>query len=118
MEHITRGDQMMNESWSHETELAAGPDSASRARSFVAHHLLAHQMPGLVDDVQVVASELATNAVVHAQTPITVVLWAAEDDVFLEVSSARSWTETRPAPRLMLHAVWSRAGAARPAWTR
>lgn len=72
-------------SWSHETELEADPRSAAEARAFVSRHLLAHQMPELVDDVQLVVSELATNAMVHARTPFTVVLWTLDDSVFLEV---------------------------------
>ena len=71
--------------WSHETEFAADPISACEARVFVTRHLLSHQMPGLVDDLQLVVSELATNAMVHAQTPFTVILWAVDDTVFLEV---------------------------------
>ena len=98
----------MEKSWSYETEFAAEPSSASQARAFVARHLLAHELPGLVDDVQQVASELATNAMAHAKTPITVVLWASR-----KVSSwrwlPRPMSGTGPAPRLLLHAVWTPA---------
>ena len=55
--------------WSHETHLAAEAISASQARVFVSRHLLAHDLANLVDDVRVVVSELATNAMLHAQTP-------------------------------------------------
>ena len=71
--------------WSHETELAARTSSAFEARAFVSRHLLDHGLEQLVDDVRLVVSELATNAMVHAQTPFTVTLGASEDTVFLAV---------------------------------
>jgi anti-sigma regulatory factor (Ser/Thr protein kinase) len=46
--------------------------SASRAREFVRSLLLAHGLPDLADEVRLVVSELATNAVQHARTPFTV----------------------------------------------
>jgi hypothetical protein len=39
----------------------------------------------LVDDVQLVVSELATNAILHARTPFTVTLDGFDDLVFLTV---------------------------------
>ena len=55
--------------WSHETILAAEPVSASKARDFICQHLVAHDLLYLVEDIRLVASELATNAMVHARTP-------------------------------------------------
>jgi anti-sigma regulatory factor (Ser/Thr protein kinase) len=60
--------------WSHETVLAAEPGSAAKARAFVLQHLVEHRLLYLVDDVRVVASELAANAVLHARTAFTVTL--------------------------------------------
>jgi anti-sigma regulatory factor (Ser/Thr protein kinase) len=71
--------------WSHETVLAAGVVSASQAREFVRFHLQDHHLPGLVEDVRLVVSELATNAVTHAGTPFTVTLLADEQRVLLTV---------------------------------
>jgi anti-sigma regulatory factor (Ser/Thr protein kinase) len=71
--------------WSHETVLAAGAMSASQAREFVRFHLQEHHLPQLVEDVRLVVSELATNAVTHAGTPFTVVLLADEGRVLLTV---------------------------------
>jgi len=71
--------------WSHTTEFAADAGSASGARAFVTLHLLDHGMGHLVDDVQLVVSELATNAMVHAQTPFKVILRAVNASVLLEV---------------------------------
>jgi len=60
--------------WSHELLLVAQPVSVSEARAFVAQVLTEHGLVVLVDDVQMVVSELATNALVHARTSFTVKL--------------------------------------------
>jgi anti-sigma regulatory factor (Ser/Thr protein kinase) len=67
--------------WSHEDRFADDPRSASKARAFVREHLIAHGLEKLVDDVGLVVSELATNAVRHAGTPFTVVLTGARSSV-------------------------------------
>jgi hypothetical protein len=71
--------------WTHETHFSAEPSSAAQARAFVSQHLLGHGMPHLVDDIELVVSELATNAMVHACTSFTVILCAFEESVRLEV---------------------------------
>ena len=76
----------MHRLWSHETEFSAEPTSAAQARAFVSQHLLGHGMPHLVDDIELVVSELATNAMVHACTSFTVSLCASDESVCLEVS--------------------------------
>ena len=60
--------------WSHEIKFPGQRTSVSGAREFVGHHLREHGLSELADDVQLVASELATNAVVHARTPFTLTL--------------------------------------------
>jgi anti-sigma regulatory factor (Ser/Thr protein kinase) len=60
--------------WSYATILAAEPRSAREAREFVCVHLIAHDLPHLVDDIRLVVSELAANAVAHARTPFRVTL--------------------------------------------
>jgi anti-sigma regulatory factor (Ser/Thr protein kinase) len=60
--------------WSHQTLLPAEPASAGKAREFVSQGLTVHQLPHLIDDVRLAASELATNAVLHARQPFTVSL--------------------------------------------
>jgi len=62
--------------WSHTTELPVLAASAFKARDFVGRHLIEHGLSYLTDDVQLVVSELATNALIHAQTPFTVTLQA------------------------------------------
>ena len=71
--------------WSHQTVLAAVAVSASAARDFVRGHLVDHNLAHLVGDVELVASELATNALVHARTAFTVILEAFEGVVLLQV---------------------------------
>jgi anti-sigma regulatory factor (Ser/Thr protein kinase) len=71
--------------WCHETTLPADPLSAGRARAFVVHHLVAHRRLSLVDPVRLVASELATNAVTHAQTAFIVTLSELDHVVTLSV---------------------------------
>jgi anti-sigma regulatory factor (Ser/Thr protein kinase) len=71
--------------WSRTAEFAADPRSSSKAREFVSLHLRHHAMEHLVDDVRLVVSELATNAMVHAHTPFTVALQSVKELVRLEV---------------------------------
>lgn len=71
--------------WSHATALPGEARSVSRARHFVCSHLVEHRLSHLVDDVQLVASELAANAVRHAHTPFKVILEKTGDSVLLSV---------------------------------
>ncbi len=71
--------------WSHRAVLAAEPQSAALARDFVSRHLLAHHLSHLVEDVRLVVSELATNAVAHARTPFVVTLSSADGSVLLAI---------------------------------
>jgi len=75
----------MTQHWSHASVFAAEASSVSSARTFVTTHLLTHDLGHLLDDVQLVASELATNAMVHADTRFTVTLQGSPDAVRLEV---------------------------------
>ncbi len=86
--------------WSHETVLAAEPVSASKARDFICLHLVAHDLLYLVDDVRLVASELATNAMVHARTPFVVTLSEAKGVVLLAVRDGSASVPVRAAPRV------------------
>jgi anti-sigma regulatory factor (Ser/Thr protein kinase) len=71
--------------WSHRVTLPIDPRSASGARKFVRAALAGHQLGNLVDDIQLVASELATNAMLHAQTPFSVTLQGIKGSVLLTV---------------------------------
>jgi anti-sigma regulatory factor (Ser/Thr protein kinase) len=78
-------------SWSHGTTLENAPISASAARAFVCHHLVDHRLLNLVDPVRLVVSELATNALVHGQTPFSVGLSRENDTVRVTVSDETEW---------------------------
>ena len=63
------------------------------AREFVAMHLEANLLPGLVDEARLVASELATNAVRHAGTPFAVSIERSNGELTLSV---RDWSSCLP----------------------
>jgi anti-sigma regulatory factor (Ser/Thr protein kinase) len=71
--------------WSHEDRFAGEPRSAARARAFVRAHLVEHGLGELVEDVGLVVSELATNAVRHAGTPFSVVIHGTTESVVVTV---------------------------------
>lgn len=71
--------------WSHQATFEVTPISAYHARTFVARHLVDHRLLYLVDPVRLVASELATNALIHAQTAFCVTLAASDETVLLTV---------------------------------
>lgn len=84
--------------WSHRVVLSADPVSASIARDFVCRHLVAHHERELIEDVRLVVSELATNAVAHAQTPFVVSLSLTEGRVLVTIQDASSAVPVRGAP--------------------
>ncbi len=51
----------------------------------MSRHLAEHKLTWLVDDALVVVSELATNAMKHAQTPFTVIVHRDQSSVYLIV---------------------------------
>lgn len=81
--------------WSHEIELPAAAGSASCARDFVCLHLGEHDLTDLEDDVRLVVSELATNALRHALTPFTVLLREDGRSVLLTVQDGSSSVPVR-----------------------
>jgi two-component sensor histidine kinase len=87
--------------WSHQATFEASPISASQARDFVTHHLVDHRLLYLVDPVRLVASELATNALVHAQTAFSVTLSASDQTVLLTVEDNSLALPTRRAAHAM-----------------
>lgn len=87
--------------WSHEAVLVAEPVSASKARDFVCLHLVEHDLLYLVEDIRLVASELATNAMAHARTPFTVTLSASAGTVLLAVRDHSTAIPVKALPRAM-----------------
>ncbi len=76
--------------WAHEITLAPERQSVATARRFVREHLTGHGLPLLVDDVTLVASELATNALRHSGTVFTVAITAFSEDLVLAVEDVSS----------------------------
>ncbi len=66
-------------------ELPAEAGSVALARHFVAERLLGQCPPALVDDVTLVTSELATNAILHAASSFDVTLRNVDGQVLLEI---------------------------------
>ena len=71
--------------WSHQALLPPDPASAAQAREFVCKGLTDHDLPHLINDVRLVASELETNAVLHARQPFSVSLRGDDCLVVLSV---------------------------------
>lgn len=72
-------------SWLHKSTLPGEAVSVLRARRFVSVHLVEHRLFYMLEDVRLVASELAANAVRHAHTPFTVILEHSDQSVLLTV---------------------------------
>ena len=60
--------------WANELHVAPAPGSTAQACDFVEHFCKQHDLPDLVDDMQVVVSQLVANAAVHAEGRIRVTL--------------------------------------------
>jgi anti-sigma regulatory factor (Ser/Thr protein kinase) len=71
--------------WSSQAVFPAVEASVAGARRFVAAQLAAHDLLHLDEDIILVASELATNAVAHAATPFVVTLEQRDGSVRLIV---------------------------------
>ena len=72
--------------WTYKDSWDPAPASVALARGFVTSHLERHDLLRILNEVRLVASELATNAVRHAQTPFSVSLAQDGADVTLAVS--------------------------------
>lgn len=80
--------------WVHQASWPAELSSLVEARQFVCDVLGWHHQPLLVDRVRLVMHELATNAIVHAETPYTVMLQFAHMSVVLRVRDGAPLPET------------------------
>ena len=81
--------------WSHQGTFDASPICAAQARTFVSQHLIDHRLLYLVDPVRLVASELATHALVHAQSAFSVTLASSDHTVLLTVQDDSPAIPTR-----------------------
>ena len=64
------------------------PESARQARAFVGEALEEAGLPGFEDSATLLVSELVTNAIVHARTPIEVAVVATAATVYVGVSDS------------------------------
>ncbi len=82
------------------TSLPPEPRSASTARAFVGERLADWELTALVDDAQLAVTELVTNAVLHARTPLLVCVSSENGQVELAVFDGNA---TLPQPRPPRH---------------
>lgn len=66
--------EVADDIWSRSLQLASAPSSAGAARAFVAEALDGTVNPSDVDCLLLLTSEIVTNAVLHAQTPVELVV--------------------------------------------
>jgi len=81
--------------WSHHLLLPCEATSVRRARRFAHDALEQHDLAELTLAVELVVSELATNATVHARTPFSVTMSGDDDAVLVKV---RDRSSTPPVP--------------------
>ena len=87
--------------WSYETVLAAESASAAKTRDFVGQHLVTHDLLYLVEDIRLVASELGTNAMVHAGTPFVVTLSEIDGVVLLAIRDGSASVPVKSTPQVL-----------------
>jgi DNA-binding NarL/FixJ family response regulator len=69
-------------------QLPRDPSSAPAAREFIRRTLLQWRHPALVDDALLMATELVTNAVVHAESDVNVRVLAVGERIRIEVADS------------------------------
>jgi len=67
------------------TRLPAHPASTRAARAFVAENLRTWNLDSAIDDSTLLVSELVTNAILHARSPIALVVRKVRTAVRIEV---------------------------------
>ncbi len=75
--------------------LSPHPRSAARARAWITSQLRAIDRDDLIESAELGVSELVTNAIIHARTPILVTLVVTSGHVRIEVQDGSA---TRPKP--------------------
>lgn len=70
----------------HSIDLVPEPRSARTARAFVDDHVRRHVAPETADTAVLLTSELVTNVVVHARTPMTLHLDLTADAIRIAVA--------------------------------
>lgn len=78
--------------------LASAPDSLTNARDFTRRALDGWQLPDLTDDVLLAVNELVTNALLHGNEPIMLVLEPSGHGVRVQVSDQSPQMPDTPPP--------------------
>lgn len=91
--------------WKYALTLPAEPETPGAARAFVVWRLQSHDLLRLVEDVRLVTSELVTNAVTHARTPLTVTV---ERDAALVTVTVKDGSAA--SPRMPPADLWAPCG--------
>jgi anti-sigma regulatory factor (Ser/Thr protein kinase) len=71
-----------------EVDCNAGPLAVRHARRFVATALQTWDLAGLVERIELLTSELVTNAIIHGRSPIRLAVEAHSGSVKIEVQDA------------------------------
>ncbi|MCX4403921.1 SpoIIE family protein phosphatase [Streptomyces sp. NBC_01764] len=74
--------------------------SVRSARKFVRNYLLSRELEALIDDAEIMISEIVTNALIHADSDVEVMLREYPDRIYFEVRD----TDARPpVPTSVIH---------------
>jgi anti-sigma regulatory factor (Ser/Thr protein kinase) len=76
-----------------EMDCRADPLGPRQARAFVAAFLKAWGLADLVERAELLTSEVVTNAIVHAHSPVHLVVAAQSSSVVVEVKDATAQTQ-------------------------
>jgi anti-sigma regulatory factor (Ser/Thr protein kinase) len=89
------------------TKLPSDPSAVPAARRFASQHLLGFEgRPEVVDKARLLVTELATNAVLHARSPIRLTVESRQDNVRVEVRD----DDPRPIPPPLAPAASATSG--------
>lgn len=89
-----------------EISFAPDPTVVARARSWLRGRLERWELGGLGEDLQIVVSELVTNAVIHARTTVELALSVGEGAIELSVAD----NDGRPPEVRRTRALWDEGG--------
>lgn len=85
--------------WSQESSFPPEPSSVAQAREFVLRQLIDRGRVDIAEEVRLVTSELATNAVIHAKTKFTVRIREDANTVTVMVTDGSDVPPRRAASR-------------------
>ena len=81
-----------------QTRFPASRLAPARARAWTAQMLTAWRVAHLIDEAELLVSELVTNAVLHARTPLALRVVLADDCLRVAVTDESRWLP-RPQPK-------------------